>query len=82
MFNLTTAAEQARFLIALGYKTDRVATHLRTTFPTMTSADLESVIAEAVAQYAESQRQLDAAIRTDDQRAVAAEHDLNRSMHP
>lgn len=78
MFNLNTPAEQARFLIVLGYSRELVLRHIRTTFPRVNA---ESVVTEAVAQHQESERQLDAAVRADDERARAAEHDLNRSMH-
>lgn len=77
-FNLNGINEQARFFLALGYSKDRVISHLESTFP---GADHESAWEAAAAQQRENERQLDAACAAEDARAVAAEHDINQTMH-
>lgn len=81
MFNTNDINAQARFFCALGYSREKVIAQLTTSFPRETPAAVEQAWKAAVAQARESERQLDAAVRENDQRAKRAEHDLNVSMH-
>lgn len=75
---LDTIDQQARFFVHLGYGRDAITKALADTFPT---EDVEKAIQDAEAHYARCQQQLDDAVRAEGQSAVAAEHDLSKTMH-
>lgn len=72
------AQQTTTFLFVMGYRKDEVEPLIARDFP---GSDFETLWATAQAQHRESERELDAAVRKDDERALAAEHNLSESMH-
>lgn len=76
---LETIYKQARFFVALGYPRDAVISQLKAGFP-MQADQAEVAYEQAAEQFAKSERELNDQIDRDE-RAVASEHDLTRSIH-
>lgn len=81
MFSLNGMKQQARFFCVLGYQREKVIAQLKASYPEATAEAIEAAWDDAAAQMRESERQLDAAVRAEDNAAKRAEHDLSVSMH-
>lgn len=66
----------ARFLVGLGYSREKVADALTRTFP---NENVDNLIADAARKAAECDLEIDQQLAEEARRALAAEHDLNRS---
>lgn len=75
---LNSPAALARLLIGLGYEPDDVAAVLQSRWPECAA---EVRVADAVEFHARANREVEAAIARDGEAAVAAEHDMSKSMH-
>lgn len=75
---LDKAEDAARFYVALGYGDEVVRDSLLQDFP---DCDPDLAIEQAKAHVAKQQAGIDALIKKDGDAAVAAEHDLDKTMH-
>lgn len=83
---LNTPESHAGFVVRMGYVQTAEDQHkLRADLMAEFAIDEDrarTVVNKAIAEHAATQAALEAAIRADEDAAIAAEHDLNTSMHP
>lgn len=78
---IVTLEKMAKLLIGVGYHPSQVARALAAEYPSASSRRRECAVAEAIAQRDRCSEDLDAELESEAARALAAEHDLTKSIH-
>lgn len=76
MTNIDDPQVVARFLVGVGYTREQITEALLRRFP---NANADELIDEAARKAEESNQEIDQQLAEEARRAIAAEHDLNRS---